>query len=69
MARKPTNGRRTKAVQTTTDTAEPKRTVAEKKAATTKQFANADEAALRGLPQDMTVEQHENFVRRAALGY
>jgi hypothetical protein len=70
MAKRPaTNGRRTKAVQNTTDTAETRRTTSAKTAATEKQFANADEAALRGLPENLTREQHENQVRRAALGY
>ena len=58
-----------KAVQNTTDTAETKRTTAAKTAAAEKQFASADEAALRGLPETLTKEQHENSVRRAALGY
>lgn len=60
---------KTKAVQTTADTAEPKKTAAAKSAATKEQFLEADQAALRGLPQDLTQEQHENIVRRGALGY
>jgi hypothetical protein len=72
MAKAKTTRARTttrKAVQNTTDTAEARRTTAAKTAATEKQFANADEAALRGLPENLTREQHENQVRRAALGY
>lgn len=61
--------KKTKVVQKTTDTGETKTTTAAKKAATQKQFANADDAVIRGLPADMTVEQHENFQRRGALGY
>lgn len=48
---------------------EAKRTTAAKSDAAEKMFKDADEAALRGLPPDMTVEQRENQVRRAALGY
>jgi hypothetical protein len=66
MAKRPA---KTKAVQTTADTAEPQKTAPAKKAATDKQFADADLAALRGLPADLTVEQHENIVRKSALGY
>lgn len=40
-----------------------------KDAATEKMFKDADQAALLGLPEDMTVEQRENQVRRGALGY
>jgi hypothetical protein len=46
-----------------------RRTTTTKAAATEKRFADPLDAALRGLPPDMTVEQHENHVRRAALGY
>lgn len=45
------------------------RTAKDRSARAAKMFKDADEAALRGLPPDMTVEQHENHVRRAALGY
>lgn len=48
---------------------EAKRTTADKSAAADKMFKDADEAALRGLPADMTRDQHETMVRRAALGY
>lgn len=58
-----------KAVATDSDTPETKRTVAAQKAATEKLFANADDAVQRGLPPEMTIEQHENHVRRQALGY
>ena len=51
------------------ETPEAKRTTAEKSAAAKKMFKDADEAALVGLPSDMTHEQNENRVRRAALGY
>jgi hypothetical protein len=37
--------------------------------ATEKMFKDADKAAMAGLPEDMTVEQRENQVRRGALGY
>ena len=37
--------------------------------ATEKMFKDADAAAMAGLPEDMTVEQRENQVRRSALGY
>lgn len=69
MAKAKTRTTTRKAVQTTTDTAEAKRTTAAKSAATEKQFKDADMASILGLPEDMTREQHENHVRRAALGY
>lgn len=50
------------------ETPEAKATTAEQKAAAEKMFKDADEAALRGLPPDLTVEQHEALVRKAALG-
>lgn len=34
-----------------------------------KLFKDADQAARSGLPHDINKEQHENYVRRAALGY
>lgn len=34
-----------------------------------KLFKDADQAALTGLPPDMTNEQRENQVRKSALGY
>jgi hypothetical protein len=40
-----------------------------KDAATEKLFKDADQAAMAGLPEDMTVEQRENQVRLGALGY
>lgn len=40
-----------------------------KSAAAEKMFKDADHAALVGLPPDMTHEQNENRLRRAALGY
>src|SRR5690348_16985781 len=44
-------------------------TKAERSAKAEKLFKDADEAAASGLPHTMTREQHENHVRRAALGY
>ena len=69
MAKAKTTRTTRKAVQTTADTAEAKTTTRSKAAASEKQFASADEAAMAGLPADMTKEQRENQVRRAALGY
>lgn len=43
-------------------------TRAAKSKAAEKMFADADAAALRGFPPDLTTEQHENIVRRAATG-
>jgi hypothetical protein len=40
-----------------------------KSAAAEKMFKDADHAALVGLPPDMTHEQNENRIRKAALGY
>ena len=48
---------------------EAKKTPAAKSAAAQKLFDDADQAQRVGLPPDMTREQHENHVRRAALGY
>lgn len=48
---------------------EAKSTVKAQKAATEKLFADADEAIARGHHPDLTVEQHENQTRRAALGW
>lgn len=59
----------TKAVQTPADTAEPKKTVAAKKEAAKDQFIEADQAVLRGLPQGISEEAHQNIVRKSALGY
>lgn len=50
------------------ETPEAKATTAEQKAVAEKMFKDADAAALRGLPPDLTVEQHEALVRKAALG-
>jgi hypothetical protein len=50
--------------------ASPKRaTTTTKAAATEKAFKDDREAALRGLPPDVTVEQLENHARRQVLGY
>jgi hypothetical protein len=57
------------AVQHGDQTPEAKATPKEQSDAAKKMFADADEAARAGFPPDMTVEQHENHVRRAALGY
>jgi hypothetical protein len=51
------------------ETPEAKRTTKEQQRAAEKLFANADDAAHRGYPPDITREQHENIVRRSALGY
>lgn len=48
---------------------EAKSSKAAKSAAAEKLFKDADAAAKSGLPHDITKEQHENHVRRAALGY
>jgi len=48
---------------------EAKATTKAQSAAAEKMFKDADEAALHGLPPDMTREQHETMVRRAALLY
>lgn len=50
-------------------TPEAKGTRAAKSAAAEKMFKDADEAALVGLPPDMTHEQNDNRLRRSALGY
>ena len=44
-------------------------TAKERSAKAEKMFKDADQAALVGLPADMTHEQNENRLRRAALGY
>jgi hypothetical protein len=46
-----------------------KRTTTTKAVSTDKVFKDAHEAALRGLPPDVTVEQLENHARRQVLGY
>lgn len=48
---------------------EAKRTMAAKSDAAEKMFKDADAAARRGLHPDITVDQHETMVRKAALGY
>lgn len=72
-----------KAKSTTTKTDAPKRAVTKrgdqapeakatpkaKTEAADKMFADADEAARAGFPPDLTREQHENIVRRAATGF
>jgi hypothetical protein len=50
-------------------TPEAKATTKAASAAAEKMFKDADEAALHGLPPDMTRDQHETMVRKAALGY
>ena len=58
-----------KAATTANDqTAEAKRTTSAQSAAAEKMFKDADEAALHGLPVDLTVEQREKQVSIAALG-
>lgn len=59
----------TKAVASGTDAPEAKATQPAKSKAAEKLFENADQAAMAGLPHDMTVEQRENQVRLGALGY
>ena len=68
MARKTTTAKR-QAVARGDQTPEAKATQAEKKAATEKLFTQADMNAARGLPEGMTAEQHENLVRKAAVGF
>jgi hypothetical protein len=60
---------KTKVVQTEADTPEAKATPAAKSKAAAKLFKTADEAARAGLPADITVEQNEKRLTRAALGY
>jgi hypothetical protein len=48
---------------------EAKSTPKQQSEAAEKLFKDADQAALLGLPKDMTVEQRENQVRKAAFGY
>lgn len=56
-------------VTSTDKTAEAKRTTRAKQDAAAKQFADADAAIMAGRHPDTTVEQHENLIRKAALGY
>lgn len=51
------------------ETPEAQATPAAKSKAAAKMFKNADEAARAGLPPDITVEQNEKRLTRAALGY
>lgn len=67
---KRTTARKTTQVQKRGDQApEAKSTTKAASDAAEKMFKDADEAALRGLPADMTRDQHETMVRKAALGY
>jgi hypothetical protein len=53
-----------------TATPETKRDVASQQKAAAKLFNDADDVhAILGIPPGLTQEQHENNVRRAALGY
>ena len=71
MAKAATKKATTKRATTKSGDAAPetKRTTAAKSGAAEKLFKDADEAARAGLPPDMTVEQRETQVRRAALGF
>lgn len=60
---------KTNAVATGDQAPETKASAKAQSDAAEKLFQDADKAALTGLPPDMTVEQRENQVRRAALGY
>jgi hypothetical protein len=68
-AAKKTSTKTRQAVKRGDQAPEAKTTAKAKSDAAEKMFKDADEAALRGLPPDMTREQHETMVRRAALGY
>jgi hypothetical protein len=61
--------RKTQVMKRADQTPEAKRTPTEKAAAAEKMFKDADAAAMAGFPPDLTTEQHENIVRKAALGY
>lgn len=61
--------RKTKVTSPNTDTPEAKRGTKAKAAAAEKLFEDAASAARHGLPPDMTKDQYENHVRRAATGY
>lgn len=70
MAKATTKKTATRQVQKRGDQApETKATTKAQSAAAEKMFKDADEAALHGLPVDMTHEQRETMVRKAALGY
>lgn len=59
-----------KVTKPNTATPETKRDVKDQQAAAAKLFTDADHVgAILGVPQGLTQEQHENNVRRAALGY
>ena len=60
---------RKSAIKRGDQTPEAKKTPAAQSDAAEMMFKDADEAALRGLPADMTRDQHETMVRKAALGY
>jgi len=61
--------RKTKVTSPNTDTPEAKRGTKAKAAAADKLFDDAATAARHGLPPDITREQYDNHVRKAALGY
>jgi hypothetical protein len=69
MAKKATKTTTKRATTRSDQTPEAKRTAKDQSAAAQKMFDNAEDAARSGLPHDLTVEQHETHVRRAALGY
>lgn len=66
---KKTTTHKTQVTKRGDQTPEAKSSTAEATRAAQKMFDDADKAALLGLPEDITVEQRENQVRRAALGY
>lgn len=67
-AKAPARKAKTTTIKRGDETPEAKASTEEQQAAAEKMFKDADEASLRGLPPDMTVEQHDALVRKAALG-